>query len=314
MQKAFDKVNSVVLFKKLISRDIPLHMIRLLFDFYYMLSLSVLWNGCMSKQFISYNGIKQGGVLSPILFCIYIDDLLIGLEKQGYGCFIGKLFYGVLAYADDIILLAPSLSALRVMLDFCSNYAVLHNITFNAMKSYCIRFSLHDISVEQFTALLQGARLTWLKKIKHLGHTLLASLNDSEDIICKQNDFTFQFNYFTSRFRNVSISLKIHLFKNFCYSFFGSQLWDLQHRSISQFDILWRKAVRRLWHIPYTTHCNLIPVFAFGKNFVLLFITDLLISRVIVLVVIKYILNLLRFLLLGRKCMFLVKIYFICHI
>ena len=66
-----------------------------------------------------------------------------------------KLFYGVLAYADDIILLAPSLSALRVMLDFCSNYTVLHNITFNAMKSYYIRFSLHDISVEQFTALLQ---------------------------------------------------------------------------------------------------------------------------------------------------------------
>ena len=86
MQKAFDKVNLIVLFKKLISRDIPLHMIRLLFDLYYMLSLSVLWNGCMSKQFISYNGVKQGGVLSSILFCIYIDDLLIGLEKQGYGC------------------------------------------------------------------------------------------------------------------------------------------------------------------------------------------------------------------------------------
>ena len=42
MQQAFDKVNLIVLFKKLISRDIPLHMIRLLFDFYYMFSLSVL--------------------------------------------------------------------------------------------------------------------------------------------------------------------------------------------------------------------------------------------------------------------------------
>ena len=77
MLKAFDKINLVVLFKKLISRDIPLHMIRLLFDLYYMLSLSVLWNGCLSKRFILYNGVKQGGVLSPILFCIYIDDLLI---------------------------------------------------------------------------------------------------------------------------------------------------------------------------------------------------------------------------------------------
>ena len=82
------------------------------------------------------------------LFYIYIDDLLVGLEKLGYGCFIGKLFYGVLAYADDIILLAPSLSALRVILDFCTYYAIMHNITVTSMKSYCIRFSLHDISVE----------------------------------------------------------------------------------------------------------------------------------------------------------------------
>ena len=79
------------------------------------------------------------------------------------------------------------------------------------MKSYCIRFSLHDISVEQFTVLLQGTRLTWFNKIKHLDHTLLSTLNDSEDIICKQNDFTFQFNYFMSIFRNISISPKIHL-------------------------------------------------------------------------------------------------------
>ena len=101
----------------------------------------------------------------------------------------------MLAYADDIILLAPSLSALRVMLDFYTHYAVLRNIIFKAMKLYGNRFSLRDISVEQFTALLQGAQLTWLNKINHLSHTVLATLNDSEDIICKQNNFTFHFKF-----------------------------------------------------------------------------------------------------------------------
>ena len=78
----------------------------------------------------------------------------------------------MLAYADDLILLAPSLSMLREMLDFCTKYVVMHNITFKAMKSHCIRFSLHDISVEQFTTLFQGAGLTWFSKIKQLGHLL----------------------------------------------------------------------------------------------------------------------------------------------
>ena len=66
----------------------------------------------------------------PQYCSIYNDDLLVGLEKLGYGCFIDKLFYGVLAYVDDIILIASSVSALWVMLDFCEKYAVMHNIKF----------------------------------------------------------------------------------------------------------------------------------------------------------------------------------------
>ena len=49
-----------------------------------------------------------GGVLSPVLFCLYIDGLLVALSKDGVGCFVGDNFVGVLAYADDIVLLAPS--------------------------------------------------------------------------------------------------------------------------------------------------------------------------------------------------------------
>ena len=54
--------------------------------------------------------------------------------------------------------------------------------------------------------------MTWFKRIKHLGHILLASLSDSEDIICKQNYFTFQLNYFKPRFRNVAMSLTLCLY------------------------------------------------------------------------------------------------------
>ena len=130
------------------------------------------------------------------------------------------------------------------MLDFCSNYAVMHPLHL-IMKSYCIRFLLHDISVEQFTTLLQGARLIWFNKIEHLGHILLVSLHDSEDIICKQNDFrpTFQFNYFMSRFRNSSISLKNIYLRTFVIRFSAVSYGTYSIEIFCQHDILWRTAV-----------------------------------------------------------------------
>ena len=68
------------------------------------------------------NGVKQGGVLSPILFIIHSDLLLRSLKDCGVGCYIGHVFAGALAYADDVVLLAPTKSALSHILEMSSYY------------------------------------------------------------------------------------------------------------------------------------------------------------------------------------------------
>jgi hypothetical protein len=50
----------------------------------------------LSELFLATNGVKQGGVLSPILFCVYIDGLLMLLSKAGLGRFLGCNFFGAL--------------------------------------------------------------------------------------------------------------------------------------------------------------------------------------------------------------------------
>ena len=71
---------------------------------------------------------------------IYIDDLLSALECNGVGCFWKHHFVGAVCYADDVVLLAPSPSGLRIMLKTCINFADQHHLSFNADKTQLIKF------------------------------------------------------------------------------------------------------------------------------------------------------------------------------
>ena len=87
--------------------------------------------------FLATNGVKQGGVLSPVLFCVYIDGLLVALSRSNVGFYIGRSYIGVLAYADDLVITAPS-PALGKMSTTCDNYATEFYMSFNASKSNCV--------------------------------------------------------------------------------------------------------------------------------------------------------------------------------
>ena len=87
------------------------------------------------------NGVRQGGVASPVMFCVYIDELLSGLRDKGVGCWFGKFFVGAIAYADDIVLLAPSAGAMRAMLSVCDQFGSQYSVKFNATKSKGMQFA-----------------------------------------------------------------------------------------------------------------------------------------------------------------------------
>ena len=78
---------------------------------------------------------KQGAIISPILFCVYLDVLLSELKKAGLDCFIGTWFAAALAYADDLILPASSARAMRGMLAVCDKFATECYVTFSNTKS-----------------------------------------------------------------------------------------------------------------------------------------------------------------------------------
>ena len=129
--KAFDLVQHSLLFEKMMKAGCPIILIRILICIYRKQTVDVRWKSMYSDEFSMKNGVRQGAVLSPLLFCFYVNDLFDILKKNKAGCWIGDLFVGCHGYADDLLLLAPSREALQDMVKICEKYAGDHNISFS---------------------------------------------------------------------------------------------------------------------------------------------------------------------------------------
>ena len=92
----------------------------------------------MSDMFQITCGIRQSGVLSPVLFSVYVDEIL--LELSNYGCRVKDMCYSSLMYADDLILLAPSVAELQYMVNICCDELNKLNLELNNNTSFCLRF------------------------------------------------------------------------------------------------------------------------------------------------------------------------------
>ena len=146
--KAFHKIHYGKLSSTLLERNINVYCIRLIVDSYVRQVSRVSWGNHLSQYFELSSGVKQSGVLSPILFNIYIDKLLLELKGSGYRCQINNIFVGALCYADDVTLLSPSIRGLNALITLCKVFAKNFDITFNCKKSVCIKFDRKLIGYE----------------------------------------------------------------------------------------------------------------------------------------------------------------------
>ena len=260
--KAFDRVEYVKLFNILRDRGVCPVVLRLIMNMYTNQEIQIKWNNLLSTKCEISNGVKQGGCLSPSLFSVYLNNLITNLKKSNIGCRYGSEYMGVYGYADDLSLLCPSFSGLKEMLNICERYANDKKIIFNASKSQLLHFSKKNDPLHNKKPILRmkhGQIIPYVEKCIHLGNTLNSSsiehaMLDSAiiDLNVKTNNLLSEFSF------SESITLS-RLFKSYCMNVYGSSLWRYNnHNNIERFCIAWRKAIRRLWKIPYRTHNALV--------------------------------------------------------
>ena len=80
--------------------------------------LRVRWGAEVSRSFNVTNGVRQGSVLRPLLFSVYMDQLSYCLNQIAIGCSVGDDCLNHLIYADDICCFSPSIchAKLRIKL------------------------------------------------------------------------------------------------------------------------------------------------------------------------------------------------------
>ena len=91
------------------------------------------------------NGIWEGGMLSPILFFVYMDDLSNMLIRSGVGCYIDNVCINHVFYADACFM-APCTIALQELLNICHNYSIIVDLKFNAKSHFLLYLLLGYLS------------------------------------------------------------------------------------------------------------------------------------------------------------------------
>ena len=150
----------------------------------------------VSSVFTISNGTRQGSMASPALWSVYLDHLITELRQLGVGCHVGGLYMGVVVYADDILLMAPTRGAMQMMLDKCEEYATEHNIMFSTdpdpskSKTKCIFVCGPSKKLTKPAPLtLCGRELPWVATATHLGHELHESGSMEYDAVVKRAIF-----------------------------------------------------------------------------------------------------------------------------
>lgn len=125
---AFDKVPRKLMIYKLYNMGISNKMVNFIASVYSN-TKSVVWvNDGYTEEFETFTGVKQGCLLSPLLFALYLNDLY---EHLGGGLKVEELNIRLLMYADDIVILADNIDVLQNMINKLEAYCDAWNMEVN---------------------------------------------------------------------------------------------------------------------------------------------------------------------------------------
>ena len=245
--KAFDRVNYWCLFSKLITRNVPMLIVRLICFWYCNQLFCVKWDDFTSDFFKTSNGVRQGGILSPRFFTMYVDDLSCILSRMNAGCFIDDFCMNHFFYADDMCVLAPSATGLQLLLDACAQYGISHDIMYNPLKSHCMVFLPQRFRLNLPQVSLNDTLLEYVQYVKYLGVILCSDLKDDRDIGRQLRCLYAGANTLLRKFACCSKKVKLLLIESYCCTFYCGSLWTVySNTALHKLNVAYNNVFRKV--------------------------------------------------------------------
>ena len=131
----------------------------------------------LSDWFPVEAGVKQGCIISPLLFNLYINDLHKAIADTGKGIMIDDMKISMLMYADDVVLMAESENDLQVMLNSLSNWCTQWKLLINRTKSGILHFRPNNLEATQHIFQCGDGDISIMNSYKYLGLQLTDRLD-----------------------------------------------------------------------------------------------------------------------------------------
>ena len=126
------------------------------------------------------NGVRQGDNMSPVLFNVFLNDLVAELKELNLGVDVGNKKVGILLYADDIVLIADKEGDLQQMLDHLYTWCCNWRLSINTSKTQIVHFRNRRKDRTDFKFSFGENQLVVVENYKYLGIVLTEYLDYSQ--------------------------------------------------------------------------------------------------------------------------------------
>jgi hypothetical protein len=187
-------------------------------------------------------------VLSPVLFSIYVNDLLNKFSQ--FGCCHMALSVCAIMYADDLVLIAPFVTELQNMLNLCDSELKSIDLRINSTKTVAIRIGSR-YKTNSRKLVVAGDEIVWAKEVKYLGVCILAG-----------NNFKCNFDKIKSKFYraangilakignkdNVTVTLKLVATMALPVLTYSIESLSLNKTELNSLNHPWERSCQKLFH------------------------------------------------------------------